>query len=197
MNRRIKMLGLFAGAALCGAAAQAELATGDAAPEFTLKDSTGKEHSLSSYQGKHVVLEWINYACPSVEKNYDNGNMQKLQKDYGWKENVVWLAVCSSAPETEGNFSAEEINAMNHQKGFSAHAYLIDEDGAAAKAYGAKTTPHMFVIDPEGKLVYEGAVDGATDADAGNYISACLDACLKGEAPAVTTTDPRGCDIKS
>ncbi len=156
-----------------------------AAPNFTLKDSNGKEHSLTDFKGKYVVLEWINFDCPFVEKHYDSRNMQNLQKEYTGK-GVVWLAVCSSAPGKQGNFDNAEINKRLKDHGANLTAYLVDASGDVGRAYGAKTTPHMYVVNPEGTLVYAGGIDSipSTDIDdieeATNYVSAALDAAMNG-----------------
>ncbi|MCF8267400.1 MAG: thioredoxin family protein [Ignavibacteriales bacterium] len=173
----------------------------EAAPAFKLKDSKGKEHSLSDFKGKFVVLEWINYDCPFVKKHYDSGNMQKLQKEFTEK-GVVWLAICSSAPGKQGNFSNEEITkrSADHNAAFS--AYLIDENGETGKKYGAKTTPHMYVINPEGILIYAGGIDDKPSTDksdidgAKNYVAAALNSGLNGKQVEVKLSKPYGCSVK-
>lgn len=171
------------------------------APNFTLKDSKGNTHSLSDFAGKTVVLEWINYDCPFVKKHYDAKNMQKLQKEYAEK-GVIWLAICSSAPGKQGNFSIEEITKRSDAHGFAAAAYLIDEDGKVGKLYDAKTTPHMYVINPEGNLVYAGAIDSISSSDkadidkAEKYVVNALNSVLAGEAVTTKTTKPYGCSVK-
>lgn len=171
------------------------------APDFTLKDSNGKEHSLSDFNGKYVVLEWVNFGCPFVKKHYNSGNMQKLQKFYTGK-GVVWLSICSSAEGKQGFFETAEINKTLEEKKSNATAYLIDADGKAGKLYGAKTTPHMFIINPAGKLVYAGAIDDkkSTNVDdikgAVNYVSQSLDKLLAGEVVKKKITQPYGCSVK-
>src|SRR5687767_7073016 len=128
-------------------------AIGKAAPEFTAVDTYGKAHSLSQYRGKWVVLEWVNYDCPYVRKHYDNNVMQALQKKYADK-GVVWIAIVSSAPGNQGHYPNDEQNALTKKKGAAPHAMLIDESGTVGRMYDARTTPHMFVIDPQGTLVY-------------------------------------------
>ena len=188
--------------AVAAAPAQAQgVATGEAAPDFSLPDSAGKEHRLADYKGKHVVLEWINYGCPFVRKHYQDGAMQALQKKYTGK-GAVWLAICSSAPGKQGHFNAAEIAKQNQDNSFSATAYLVDADGKVGKMFGARRTPHMFVVDPEGKVVYQGAIDSISSADAAdvskaeNYVAQCLDACLAGRPSPVETTKPYGCSVK-
>ncbi len=173
----------------------------EAAPEFTLKDSFGKEHSLSDFAGKVVVLEWINFECPFVKKHYNSNNMQTLQQKYTDK-GIIWLAICSSAEGKQGDFSSEEINSRTEKNNAKYSAYLIDESGKVGKMYGAKTTPHMFIVDKEGKLVYAGAIDdkASTDEDdiegAKNYISSALDQLLDGKEIEVQSSTPYGCSVK-
>lgn len=174
---------------------------GEAAPGFTLTDSHGNEHSLSDFKGKYVVLEWVNYDCPFVRKHYNSGNMQKLQKEYTEK-GVVWLAINSSAPGKQGNFSNDEINSRSEEHGASFTAYLTDPTGEVGKMYGAKTTPHMYVINPEGKLIYAGGIDDTPSTDledvktAKNYVSAALDEAMNGKEVEVQVSKPYGCSVK-
>lgn len=173
----------------------------ETAPEFTLKDSFGKEHSLSDFEGKIVMLEWINFECPFVKKHYNSKNMQTLQTKYTGK-GIIWLAICSSAEGKQGNFSKEEINDRTKKLDAKYAAYLIDEDGKVGKMYGAKTTPHMYIIDKEGKLVYAGGIDNkpTTDIDdietAKNYVSSALDELLNGEDVSIQSSAPYGCSVK-
>lgn len=171
------------------------------ARDFTLKDSYGKTHKLSNYHGKFVVLEWVNFQCPFVGKHYNSGHMQKLQKMYGEK-GVVWFSICSSAPGKQGHFSAEKINAMMQEKEASPMAYLIDEEGTVGKMYGAKTTPHMFIIDLKGLLIYAGGIDDKRSTNlkdietATNYVQAALDAAMAGKPVEVKQARPYGCSVK-
>src|SRR5438477_12383560 len=128
---------------------------GSAAPDFSVSDSKGKTQSLSQYKGKYVVLEWFNPECPFVKKHYGGGNMQKLQEEFT-RKGVVWLTIDSSAPGKEGNLTAEQAEKKISEWKAHSTALLLDSECAAAKAYGAKNTPHMFVINPEGKIIYEG-----------------------------------------
>ncbi|MBU0676544.1 MAG: thioredoxin family protein [Verrucomicrobia bacterium] len=179
-----------------------ELVTGGTAPGFTLTDTHGNTHSLSDFEGKFVVLEWINHGCPFVVKHYSSGNMQSLQKKYTSKDEVVWLSICSSAPGKQGHYSPDEWNALIEQKGASPTAVLIDESGEVGNLYGAKTTPHIFIIDPQGKLIYQGAIDSirSTDTDdipkADNFVAQALDAALMGQPIVNHTTQPYGCSVK-
>ncbi len=171
------------------------------APDFKLKDSYGKEHSLSDFAGKTVVLEWINYDCPFVKKHYDSNNMQSLQEKYT-KQGVIWLAICSSAKGKQGHFTNEEINKRSNDHKAKFTAYLIDENGKVGKMYGAKTTPHMYVINKEGILVYAGAIDDIKSTDkedikkANNYVAKTLDEVLTGKEVTTKSTSPYGCSVK-
>lgn len=171
------------------------------APDFNLKDSNGKEHSLSDFNGKIVVLEWINFDCPFVQKHYNSKNMQSLQLKYS-KNDVVWLSVCSSTEGKQGNFSNDEINKRIKNHNAKMSAYLIDSDGKVGKMYGAKATPHMYIIDKDGKLVYAGGIDdkASTDTDdiedAKNYVSTALDELLAGKNVIIQSSKPYGCSVK-
>src|SRR6266446_10712010 len=129
---------------------------GNAAPDFSLTDAKGKPHSLSQYKGKYVVLEWFNPECPFVKKHYGTDNMQKLQKEYTDK-GVVWLTIDSNAPGTEGNLTPEQAEKVATSWNTQQTALLLDPDGKVGRAYGAKNTPNMVIINPEGKIAYEGA----------------------------------------
>ena len=179
----------------------AEPLVAEKAPDFTLTDTNGVSHTLSDYQGRYVVLEWVNYDCPFVRKHYESGNMQDLQKEYTQRE-VVWLSICSSAEGKQGQFSNEEIkNRMNEFDASPTH-YLNDLDGSVGRLYQAKTTPHMFIINPEGILVYQGAIDNHPFFwekglfDATNYIREALDYAMNGQSVAVTNTKSYGCSVK-
>src|SRR5919204_905068 len=174
---------------------------GSAAPDFSLPDAKGQTHSLSQYKGKYVVLEWFNPECPFVKKHYGTGNMQKLQQEYTAK-GVVWLTLNSNAPGTEGNITADQAEKI--AKAWNAHhtALLLDPDGKAGRAYCAKNTPNMVVIDPAGKSVYEGAIDSkptpnpADILNSTNYVKAALDESLAGKPVSQPTTKPYGCSVK-
>jgi peroxiredoxin len=174
---------------------------GQPAPSFTLTDTHGKSHSLSDFKGKTVVLEWINHQCPFVVKHYSGGAMQALQKEYTAK-GVVWLSICSSAPGKQGHMSPDAWNKTTAEKGAAPTAVLLDEDGKVGKAYQAKTTPHMFIINPEGILVYAGAIDSikSTKAEdvpkATNYVKAALDEILAGKPVTTASTEAYGCSVK-
>jgi peroxiredoxin len=174
---------------------------GDSAPDFTSTDSNGKSVKLSDYKGKFVVLEWTNEGCPYTMKHYASGNMQKLQKEWTGK-GVVWLTVLSSAPGKQGHMSAQEENDYMKKQNASPTAALMDENGTLGHMYGAKTTPHMFVIDPAGKIVYAGAIDDKPTADRGdiptakNYVTAALTEATSGKPVTTASTQPYGCSVK-
>ncbi|KAA3617066.1 MAG: thioredoxin family protein [Calditrichaeota bacterium] len=178
-----------------------KIALGQKAPGFELISSDNEKHSLEQYKGKIVVLEWINFGCPFVKKHYKSSNMQNLQKKYVEQE-VVWLAICSSATGKQGHMEQLKIPAKLKDKGFNATAYLIDESGDVGKLYEAKTTPHMFVINKEGTLIYDGAIDDkkstkiADIKTADNYVVNILDSLLDGKKPEPLKTSPYGCSVK-
>jgi peroxiredoxin len=178
-----------------------EAMIGQPAPDFTLTDTIGQAHALSALKGKLVVLEWSNYDCPFVKKHYESGNMQRLQKTYAEK-GVIWLTINSSAPGKQGHYPPEKWNEMIKEKGVAATAVLLDPDGKVGKLFGAKTTPHMFVINPEGVLIYKGAIDDQpsfnpkTVKDAKNYVEAALDAAMAGKAVETPSTQSYGCSVK-
>lgn len=183
-----------AAAGLFTVMAHGSASVGQSAPEFKLKDTAGKEQSLAAYKGKFVVLEWVNPDCPFVKKHYDSSNMQATQKAAEDK-GVVWLSV-----STNGK-SGADLAAWTKEKGATPTATLLD-DGKVGKAYGARTTPHMYVINPEGKLVYAGAIDNkptANQADvkgATNYVTAALGEAMAGKAVSKATSEPYGCSVK-
>ncbi len=183
------------------AIAFADAVPGKPAPAFEAKDGTGKTHNLATYKGKWLVLEWFNKDCPYVKKHYGSNNMQKLQKAYTDK-GVTWLSVNTSKKGQQGYLTpAETIKeiATNHS---AASAYLIDENGDMGRAYGAKTTPHMFVINPQGNVVYAGAIDDNDSsnpeviATSKNYVAAALDAGLSGQPITTASTRAYGCSVK-
>ena len=173
----------------------------ESAPAFTLTDTNGTEHSLSDFAGKTVVLEWFNAGCPFVKKHYKGGNMQSLQETYTGK-GVVWLNIASSAPGKQGHGSASDHNAKIKEWGIKSTAVLIDEDGTVGKSYKAAVTPHMFIINAEGEIVYNGAIDSKRSTnpkdipDSTNYVKDALDALLAGNDIAVGKTKPYGCGVK-
>jgi peroxiredoxin len=174
---------------------------GKPAPNFSLKDLSGKEHKLSDFKGKYVVLEWVNFGCPFVRKHYGSENMQKLQKEFTDK-GVVWLSICSSAQGKQGNETPDAAKKGLAKFGSDASAYLVDEDGKVGKLYNAKTTPQMFIVNPEGMLIYAGAIDDKptpkpeTVAVAKNYVKAALNEATSGNPVSIPSTKPYGCSVK-
>jgi peroxiredoxin len=174
---------------------------GEKAPDFTATDSQGLAHTLSQYAGKYVVLEWHNNGCPYVRKQYNSGNMQKMQRQ--WTAlGVIWLTVISSAPGKQGYVTADQENAYLKQMNAAPTAALLDPTGALGHLYDAKTSPHMFIIDPSGKLIYDGAIDDQPTPDpasvalAKNYVSQALTEAMAGRPVSVQTSRPYGCSVK-
>jgi peroxiredoxin len=200
MNRKI-MLTVFTSLIAAAAFALEPPPVGSAAPDFSLPDASGNTHSLSDYKGKYVVLEWFNPECPFVKKHYGGGNMQKLQDAYTSK-GVAWLTIDSNAPGTEGSITAEQAQKIAASWKTRQTALLLDPEGKAGRAYGAKNTPHMVIINPEGKIAYEGAIDSkATPNPADipssiNYVKAALDESLAGKPVSKPQTKPYGCSVK-
>jgi hypothetical protein len=174
---------------------------GQPAPAFRAVDSNGKTRSLADFKGRTVVLEWTNAECPFVKKHYASGNMQALQKA-ATGDGVVWLKVNSGAPGKQGHVDGAGANAVLKAKGAAPTAYLLDPQGTIGRAYEAKTTPHMYVIDPAGKLVYMGGIDDTPTANpadvktAKNFVTAALADVKAKRAVAVATSKPYGCSIK-
>ena len=174
---------------------------GSPAPAFTGIDAHGHTHRLSDYRGKYVVLEWTNKDCPFTRKQYDSGNMQALQKRWTAK-GVVWLTILSSAKGEQGYMTASEENAWIARIRAGPTAAILDPSGTIGHAYEAKTTPHMYVIDPTGKLIYDGAIDDHPTTDVAdvpkskNYVSAALTQALAGRPVSVNHTRPYGCSVK-
>ncbi len=192
---------LIAALALGAVQAWAQAAVGAPAPSFTLTDTKGATHALADFAGKPVVLEWTNPECPFVKKHYGAKNMQALQAKYV-AQGAVWLSVCSSAPGKQGHYPADEWNRILAEQGSAATALLLDPDGQVGLAYGAKTTPHLFVIDAAGTLVYDGAIDDNPSTDSADipgaraYVAEALDAVLAGAPVPVAQTKPYGCSVK-
>lgn len=175
--------------------------TGKPAPNFTLPGAHAKSVELSKLKGKIVVLEWLNHGCPFVRKHYESGNMQALQKKYTDK-GVVWLSIISSAPGKQGHVDAGQAKAEMTAHKSAATDVLMDSEGAVGKLYDAKTTPHMYVIDRQGLLAYQGAIDDKPSTDmedvkgAKNYVAEALDAVLAGKKVARAMTQSYGCSVK-
>lgn len=181
------------------------LNTGEPAPDFEAASAGFEKNAapfkLSNFKGKIVVLEWLNHGCPFVRKHYDSGNMQALQKKYT-AQGVMWFSVISSAPGKQGHVLAPQAQADMKKNNSSAQRVLLDPEGTIGKMYGAKTTPHMFIIDAEGTLVYQGAIDDKADADpssiagAKNYVTEALDQLLQKKKVIQGTTKSYGCSVK-
>jgi len=206
-NRDRIMLAAAAGAAAVLTAAALIVSSasaapvGDAAPAFKEVDTAGKQVQLSDFAGKTVVLEWTNDGCPFVQKHYNSKNMQKTQ-EAATKEGVVWISVISSKPGSQGFADAARANKLTADRGAHPTMVLLDPDGSMGRAYGAKTTPHMYIITPEGKLAYNGAIDSIQSnrvediPKATNYVLAALDAVKAGKTPDPALTVPYGCSVK-
>jgi len=180
---------------------QAAAAPGQAAPEFSLVDINGKMQTLSDYRGKYVVLEWFNSECPFVQKHYESGNMQSLQARYTQK-GVVWLGVNSTSPRHSNYRDPVRSQAILKDWKSAPTAFVLDPDGKVGKQYGARTTPHMYVIDPKGTLVYVGGIDDKPSTSprdiptAKNLVSAALDESLGGKPVGTPSAMPYGCSVK-
>lgn len=199
--KRLLTAVLTLGFIVAGSQVYAAASAGSAAPDFTLSGADGKSYNLAASKGKYVVLEWYNTGCPFVRKHYDSNNMQKLQETYTTK-GVVWYSINSSAPGKEGNLNAAEALEDMKKNNSKPTAMLLDPEGKVGQLYGAKTTPHMFVIDPKGKIIYAGAIDSKNSADtediptSKNYVSAALDAAMAGKPVETASTKPYGCGVK-
>ncbi len=194
---RILSLSLFAGAA----SLFADPAVGAAAPEFSAKDADGKAVKLSDHKGKVVVLEWFNPGCPFVKKFYAPGKMQELQKAYAAK-GVVWITVASTKAKHPDHLDGAGLKAKALEWKASPGVMLDDTDGVVARLYSAKTTPHVFVVGADGKLLYKGAIDSGRSpksdeiAKSTPYLANAIDAALAGKTPEPAETKPYGCGVK-
>ena len=189
------------GLSLVHADAHASAKVGEKAPDFELVDSNGKSHKLSSFSGKVVVLEWFNKGCPYVQKHYESQNMQSLQKKYT-DAGVVWLTVISSAPGKQGFEVGAEANQTRADWKIASTATLLDPKGEVGRLYAAKTTPHMYIVDTKGALVYNGAIDSISSSKkedvskAENYVAGALDLLNAGKPVKLASTKPYGCSVK-
>jgi cytochrome oxidase Cu insertion factor (SCO1/SenC/PrrC family) len=195
---------LFAGAASVAlvVAVYAAPSVGQPAPDFTLTDIDGKQHSLSTYKGKTVVLEWVNPECPIVMKHYDkSGNIPATQKA-AVSEGAVWLAINSGHPGAQGDFDAAKVAAWSKKNSAAFTAYLRDQTGKVGKLYDARHTPTLFIINPEGTLVYAGGIDDISSANpadvarANNYVKAAFADLKSGKPVAKPVTKAYGCNVK-
>jgi len=197
------LLVAFVALGLCGfgRAGEEEKKDVDKAPDFKLKDIDGNERTLKEYEGKIVVLEWVNHGCPFVKKHYESGNMQGLQKKYVEK-GVIWLSICSSAEGKQGWMKPEEWKAINKKLECAPTTVLLDPAGEVGKLYGAKTTPNFCIINAKGVRVYDGAIDDKKSANQADiktarcYVSEVLDAVLAGKDSPIRRTDSYGCSVK-
>lgn len=201
--RPIQILGSSAAmvAALLVNQAYAAVKVGEPAPDFQIAGADGQPHSLSDYRGKFVVLEWTNADCPFVRKHYSSGNMQSLQKE-ATRDGAVWLSIISSADGKEGHVDAAQATKLTEKRKAAPTAVLLDEKGTAGHLYEAKTTPHMFVIDPKGTLIYAGAIDNTPSTDptdiasSKNYVKVALEEARAGKPVTEAVTKPYGCSVK-
>jgi len=191
------------------AAQSSQANIGEQAPDFTLTAADGDTHSLSDFEGKYVVLEWLNFGCPYVAQHYGSGHMQQLQKTYGEKD-VVWLSIVSSAEGKQGYYPPKEMMQQKERHNGNMTAILMDTSGEVGRMYGARTTPHMYVVNPEGELVYKGGIDDWATADTGtsipseeyitqtatNYVETSLGQLMNGEEVDPNTARPYGCSVK-
>jgi len=194
---------LLGGAVILWTSASAIAApvVGQMAPNWTGTDTNGVVHNLSDFKGKTVVMEWTNHQCPYVKKHYDGGNMQTLQKE-ATDDGIVWVSIVSSAKGKQGHTDGATGNAVMKDVGSHATARILDETGTIGKMYDAKTTPHMFVVNPKGELAYAGAIDSDPSfkpdgiATATNYVRDALNSLAKGEEVKISSTQPYGCSVK-
>ena len=201
-HRLVAALGLTALAGIAFAStAVADAVPGKQAPEFTAIDSNGKSHKLSDFKGKTVVLEWTNDGCPYVRKHYSSGNMQAVQHE-ATEKGVVWLSIISSAKGEQGFVDGAGANKLTTDRKAKPTAVLLDPAGTVGRAYGAKTTPHMYVIDGSGKLVYNGAIDDKPTSNVADiksarpYVKEALLAVSEGKPVQVAATRAYGCSVK-
>lgn len=186
---------------LLAAGAQAVPSVGQPAPDFTLKDAAGKSVQLSDFRGKYVVLEWTNPGCPYVRKHYDSGNMAATQQDAAGK-GVVWLSINSTEKSSWDYMQPAKLAAWQGERKVQPTATLMDEEGTVGKSYGARTTPHMYMVDPQGKLVYAGGIDSIASSSkddipkAVNYVRQAMAEAAAGKPISAATTRPYGCSIK-
>jgi peroxiredoxin len=187
--------------AMASAPAAAAPKIGEPAPGFTAVDSTGKPVKLSDFKGKTVILEWSNHDCPYVKKHYGSGNMQALQKDTTGK-GIVWLTVISSAPGEQGNVDGATADKLTQSRAAAPTAVVLDPDGTVGRLYDARTTPHMYVVTPDGKLAYNGAIDDKATNDAAdvktskNFVRNALDLIAAGKPVDPAVTRAYGCSVK-
>ena len=182
--------------------ASAKIPNGTSVTDMTVTDSNGVEHNLSDFNGKRVILEWTNDGCPYVQKHYDTDNMQALQKEATLDGDTVWLSIVSSAPGKQGYVSGEGANELTTSRGAAPSAVILDPSGEMGKTFAAKTTPHMYIINKKGALVYNGAIDSNSSSDSSvissskNYVLAAVNDMTSGRKVANAQTKPYGCSVK-
>ena len=197
MTRCVLTALLLALTASTGAALQ----IGEPAPGFTAIDTSGKSHNLGNFRGKPVILEWTNHDCPYVRKHYNSGNMQQQQRT-ATEKGAVWLSIISSAPGKQGHVTPTQADALTVQRKAAPSAVILDENGDIGRLYGAKTTPHMYIIDAEGKLAYMGGIDSIASSNpadiskATQYVLPALTQVLDSKPVASSVTRPYGCSVK-
>jgi peroxiredoxin len=198
---KVNHTSFLAACLLASATALLAVESGEPAPGFTLESSAGESLSLEQYRGQYVVLEWTNHKCPFVKKFYRGGHMQALQKQLT-EGGAVWLQVLSSAPGKQGHLTAAAAEVLRSENEHHSTALLLDSEGTVGRAYDARTTPHVFLIGPEGKLLYQGAIDSIASARtpdieaAENLLLAAYDSAKAGEHVENPATKPYGCGVK-
>lgn len=186
---------------LAASAVQAAPEIGEPAPQFALNDSEGRTHHLGDYKDRYVVLEWTNHECPFVQKHYESGNMQSLQKQVT-AQGAIWLSIVSSAPGKQGYVNGAKADELTALRSAKPTAVLLDPKGEVGRKYEAKTTPHMFVIAPDGKLIYRGGIDSIPSADPADiaeatpYLKLALSEAMAGKPVSNPSTRPYGCSVK-
>ena len=202
MKHTVWRLTVAAGLAAMAGLAQGAAEIGEPAPGFTLTDTAGNEHSLSDFRGQKVILEWTNHQCPYVQKHYGAGNMQQQQRAAREEHDAVWLTIISSKPGAQGHVSPAKADRLTAKRDAAPTAVLLDASGDVGRAYQARVTPHMYIIDGEGTLVYKGGIDSIRSSDqadipeAKQYVMAALDEMAAGQAITDAVTRPYGCSIK-
>ena len=201
MNRLAVATLVFGAATVSAGLTHAQATVGQPAPAFSATDTAGKAVSLADFKGKYVVLEWTNPGCPFVQKHYDSGNMQSTQKEANAK-GAVWLSVNTTAKDASDYMAPAALQGWMKSKNGAPTATLMDADGKVGRAYAARTTPHMYIVDPQGKLIYAGAIDSkptSNPADirtATNYVTSALGEALAGKPVSRATTQAYGCSVK-
>lgn len=201
MLKNLRNLAGLAFALSLASISQAAVTPGQQAPDFSLRGIDGKAVALSDYRGKYVVLEWFNSECPFVQKHYESGNMQGLQSKYTAK-GIVWFGINSTSPRHSNFRDAAQSAGILAEWKSRPTVFALDPSGAVGRKYGARTTPHMYIVDPEGRLVYAGGIDDKPSTSprdipqSKNYVAVALDALLAGKTVDDASTRPYGCSVK-